>query len=33
LIAVLAEVSNTFGGRHNYLLHNPDGTPCVTVRC
>jgi DUF1365 family protein len=26
LIAVLAEVSNTFGGRHNYLLHNPDGT-------
>ena len=27
LIAVLAEVSNTFGGRHSYLLHNPDGTP------
>lgn len=27
LIAVLAEVSNTFGGRHNYLLHNPDGAP------
>jgi len=25
LIAVLAEVSNTFGGRHSYLLHNPDG--------
>ena len=27
LIAVLAEVSNTFGGRHAYLLHNPDGSP------
>ncbi|MDP3638616.1 MAG: DUF1365 domain-containing protein [Azonexus sp.] len=27
LIAVLAEVSNTFSGRHNYLLHNPDGSP------
>ena len=27
LIAVLAEVSNTFGGRHAYLLHNPDGAP------
>ena len=27
LIAVLAEVSNTFGGRHNYLLHNADGAP------
>jgi DUF1365 family protein len=27
LIAVLAEVSNTFGGRHTYLLHNPDGAP------
>ncbi|MER2541796.1 MAG: DUF1365 domain-containing protein [Azonexus sp.] len=27
LIAVLAEVRNTFGGHHNYLLHNPDGTP------
>jgi DUF1365 family protein len=27
LIAVLAEVNNTFGGRHNYLLHNPDGAP------
>ena len=27
LIAVLAEVNNTFGGRHNYLLHNPDGSP------
>jgi uncharacterized protein len=26
LIAVLAEVSNTFGGRHSYLLRNPDGT-------
>ena len=29
LIAVLAEVSNTFGGRHNYLLHNPDGAPLL----
>ena len=27
LIAVLAEVNNTFGGSHNYLLHNPDGAP------
>lgn len=27
LIAVLAEVSNTFGGRFSYLLHNPDGAP------
>jgi len=27
LIALLAEVSNTFGERHHYLLHNPDGTP------
>jgi DUF1365 family protein len=27
LIAVLAEVKNTFGGDHNYLLHNPDGAP------
>ena len=27
LIAVLAEVNNTFGGRHAYLLHNPDGAP------
>ncbi|MDP3540788.1 MAG: DUF1365 domain-containing protein [Azonexus sp.] len=27
LIAVLAEVSNTFGGRYSYLLHNPDGSP------
>lgn len=27
LIAVLAEVSNTFGGHHNYLLHNADATP------
>lgn len=27
LIAVLAEVNNTFGGRHNYLLHNPEGAP------
>lgn len=27
LIAILAEVSNTFGGRHSYLLHNPDAAP------
>lgn len=25
LIAVLAEVNNTFGGYHHYLLHHPDG--------
>jgi DUF1365 family protein len=29
LIALLAEVSNTFGERHNYLLHNPGGVPLV----
>lgn len=28
LIAVLAEVNNTFGGRHNYLLHD-GGKPLV----
>ncbi len=27
LIAVLAEVNNTFGGRHSYLLHNADASP------
>jgi len=27
LIAVLAEVNNTFGGHHSYLLHNPGGAP------
>ena len=27
LIAVLVEVRNTFGGDHNYLLHNPEGSP------
>lgn len=27
LLAVLAEVSNTFGGRHCYLLHHPDRRP------
>lgn len=27
LIAVLAEVNNTFGGRHAYLLHNGDRSP------
>jgi DUF1365 family protein len=29
LIAVLAEVNNTFGERHNYLLTHPDGRPIV----
>ncbi|MFO1371821.1 MAG: DUF1365 domain-containing protein [Candidatus Competibacteraceae bacterium] len=27
LIAVLAEVNNTFGGHHHYWLRNPDGSP------
>lgn len=27
LIAILTEVSNTFGGRHSYLLYNPDAAP------
>lgn len=27
LIAVLAEVNNTFGEHHDYLLYNPDGSP------
>ncbi len=27
LVAVLAEVNNTFGERHNYLLAHPDGRP------
>lgn len=27
LVAVLAEVNNTFGGTHSYLLHHPDGHP------
>jgi DUF1365 family protein len=27
LVAVLAEVSNTFGGHHHYLLFNPDRSP------
>ena len=29
LIALLAEVNNTFGGHHHYLLHNPDRAPLV----
>lgn len=29
LIAVLAEVSNTFGGRYSYFLHHPDGSVLV----
>ncbi len=32
LIAVLAEVNNTFGGRHNYLLHNADGAACAMAQ-
>lgn len=27
LVAVLAEVNNTFGGHHDYLLFNPDRSP------
>lgn len=27
LVAVLAEVNNTFGEHHLYLLHHPDGSP------
>lgn len=27
LIAVLADVNNTFGGHHGYLLSKPDGSP------
>jgi uncharacterized protein len=27
LVAMLAEVNNTFGGHHHYLLHNPGGAP------
>lgn len=30
LHAVLAEVSNTFGERHSYLLHHPDHRPICT---
>jgi DUF1365 family protein len=30
--AVLAEVNNTFGERHNYLLANPDGSPLASGR-
>ena len=29
LVALLAEVNNTFGGHHHYLLHNPDRSPLV----
>ena len=28
-VAILAEVNNTFGERHNYLLTNPGGRPIV----
>ncbi|MEM8570624.1 MAG: DUF1365 domain-containing protein [Pseudomonadota bacterium] len=27
LVAIVAEVNNTFGDRHSYLCHNPDFTP------
>jgi len=27
LIAVIAEVTNTYGDRHSYLCHKPDGSP------
>jgi len=30
LRVVLAEVSNTFGERHNYLVHHPDQRPIVS---
>jgi uncharacterized protein len=29
LVALLAEVNNTFGAHHHYLLHNPDGKPLL----
>jgi hypothetical protein len=29
LVAILAEVNNTFGEHHNYLLAHPDGRPIV----
>jgi hypothetical protein len=32
LRAVLAEVNNTFGERHNYLLHMPTAAPIATAR-
>ena len=31
LIAVVAEVSNTFGERHSYLLHHPDLHPILAT--
>jgi len=31
LIAILAEVSNTFGERHNYLLAHPDQRPILAA--
>lgn len=31
LIAVIAEVSNTFGDRHSYLLHHPDLRPILAT--
>jgi DUF1365 family protein len=29
LVALLAEVNNTFGARHHYLLHDPDRAPLL----
>ncbi|MCK0151772.1 DUF1365 domain-containing protein [Marivita sp. S6314] len=31
LIAVIAEVTNTFGDRHSYLCHKPDGSPIAST--
>jgi hypothetical protein len=31
MIAVIAEVSNTFGDRHSYLLHHPDLRPILAT--
>lgn len=33
IIAVLAEVNNTFGEHHNYLLAHPDGRPIADGDC
>lgn len=33
LLAILAEVSNTFGEHHNYLLAHPDGRPIEDGEC
>ena len=33
LRAVIAEVSNTFGERHNYVIAHPDGAPILGTDC